>query len=583
MSDISANLSLPYLQPSQAQKHVTHNEALLRLDALVQLGVLSATVTTPPPSPEDGDRYVVPAGGSGDWSGQDDAIAMWTGEAWVFLPPRAGWSAWVADSEKTMRFDGTAWQVEVPDLQDLDLVGVNATADATNRLTVASAATLLTHSGAGHQLKVNKAGTSDTASLLFQSGWSGLAEMGIIGSDDFAIKVSDDGSSFQTALTADATTGEVNFPNGATGLATTDMGAGPLTTRSYAISRGNDLVANGTGSLGTGYNYPAAFVRDPVITPDLTAAFAYNGYTTGRHDMTEVIPVDPNACYQLSCLIRQEGLPGDFSGYTHEDRHAHSFGAICIDADGLEISPLHHARYKSGGTDSLTTLAAPLTPGDTEVHLTDASGWNDSDTEGDNLGLIIFAYRDSYGRSYDRYSRISGSAMFLPAGVNKTTHVITLDAPFPSAMGNPDDGSGTWPVGTPIANTSTGNAFKAVMDAQVLDAADTWYRAKGFLGGIDRSGGDEATNFAPGTVGIRLGWIPNQSLVSAGAGGFPDTGSGHQVWVAGASLQRSAFSLIDRITTGSATGACALLVPEPSDAFGNIQLVTAATSLTALV
>ena len=37
MTDTTAILGLPYLLPSQAQKHVTHNEALRQLDALVQL------------------------------------------------------------------------------------------------------------------------------------------------------------------------------------------------------------------------------------------------------------------------------------------------------------------------------------------------------------------------------------------------------------------------------------------------------------------------------------------------------------------------------------------------------------------
>ena len=50
MSDLSPILSLPLLQASQAQKHVTHNEALMQLDLLVQLTVADRTRTTPPPA-----------------------------------------------------------------------------------------------------------------------------------------------------------------------------------------------------------------------------------------------------------------------------------------------------------------------------------------------------------------------------------------------------------------------------------------------------------------------------------------------------------------------------------------------------
>ena len=48
-NDVSAILSLPYILPAQAQKHVTHNEALRMLDLLVQLVVTSRQVTTPDP------------------------------------------------------------------------------------------------------------------------------------------------------------------------------------------------------------------------------------------------------------------------------------------------------------------------------------------------------------------------------------------------------------------------------------------------------------------------------------------------------------------------------------------------------
>lgn len=47
MSEVSARLELPILQPSQAQKHLTHNEALQRLDVLVQAVLLRRLIPTP--------------------------------------------------------------------------------------------------------------------------------------------------------------------------------------------------------------------------------------------------------------------------------------------------------------------------------------------------------------------------------------------------------------------------------------------------------------------------------------------------------------------------------------------------------
>ena len=53
MSDITTQLLLPYILAAQAQKHVTHNEALRLLDAMVQLSVLDRNRTAPPSSPVD--------------------------------------------------------------------------------------------------------------------------------------------------------------------------------------------------------------------------------------------------------------------------------------------------------------------------------------------------------------------------------------------------------------------------------------------------------------------------------------------------------------------------------------------------
>lgn len=207
MSQTSPTLALPLLQASQAQKHVTHNEALKILDAATQLSVLAADLTNPPATPAAGDRYIPAPGATGDWAGHVGDIAIFAGTAWQFFESRAGWRADVIPTGQTLRYDGSAWAPALPNLQNLPQLGVNTSADDTNRLAVASEATLLSHDGDDHQLKVNKAGAGDTASLLFQTGFSGRAEMGTAGSDDFAIKTSPDGNTFETALSADAASG----------------------------------------------------------------------------------------------------------------------------------------------------------------------------------------------------------------------------------------------------------------------------------------------------------------------------------------------------------------------------------------
>jgi len=92
MSDTSPRLALPYIQPSQAQKHVTHNAGMELLDAMVQLSVASRTVTAPPANPGPTLCHIVPAGATGAWAGQTGRVAVCVeGGGWVFLTPAAGW------------------------------------------------------------------------------------------------------------------------------------------------------------------------------------------------------------------------------------------------------------------------------------------------------------------------------------------------------------------------------------------------------------------------------------------------------------------------------------------------------------
>ena len=77
MSQNSPRLNLPFLQPSQAQKHVTHNEALRRLDLVVQLTVASTDATTPPAVQEQGEIHALGATPSGDWAGHGGELAAW--------------------------------------------------------------------------------------------------------------------------------------------------------------------------------------------------------------------------------------------------------------------------------------------------------------------------------------------------------------------------------------------------------------------------------------------------------------------------------------------------------------------------
>lgn len=199
MDDRTASLALPFIMPDQAQKHVTSNEALRTLDALLQIAVEDRGRQVPPEGPAEGDRHILGDDPTGAFEGRSGALAVFQDGAWSFHEPRAGWVIWDRSEAALLVFDGAAW-LPAAAPGSVATLGVNAAADEINRLVVSAAATLLDHEGEGHRLKINKADASATASLLYQSAYSGRAEMGLAGDDDFAVKVSADGALWKTAL-----------------------------------------------------------------------------------------------------------------------------------------------------------------------------------------------------------------------------------------------------------------------------------------------------------------------------------------------------------------------------------------------
>ena len=105
----TARLGLPLLQPAQAQKHVTVNDALVRLDGLVNLALESASRTQPPTAGFEGMSWGVPANAVNEWAGRGGLVATGANGGWVFTTPRAGQQAFVRDRGVNAIHDGAAW------------------------------------------------------------------------------------------------------------------------------------------------------------------------------------------------------------------------------------------------------------------------------------------------------------------------------------------------------------------------------------------------------------------------------------------------------------------------------------------
>lgn len=226
--DTSPRLGLSYIAPQQAQKHVTFNETVNRLDALAQLSALSDTVSVEPDDPQDGDIYILPEGASGaGWAGLASGLIVARQDgAWQQIAPGEGWRGWVRDAQVLLVFENGGWrpvasetgggETEPVAVESLPLLGIYTTADTYNRFSVKSEAVLISHDDitpgwGGTRLTLNKKDPGNSSVLVFQTGFAGRAEFGLAGNDDVTLKVSPDGNSWRDGLVVDNVGGTVRL------------------------------------------------------------------------------------------------------------------------------------------------------------------------------------------------------------------------------------------------------------------------------------------------------------------------------------------------------------------------------------
>lgn len=214
-TDKTKNLDITYIATNQVNKEILVNEGFLKIDSLLNNGAISANITNPPASPNESDLYIIPSSATDEWNGKDGSITYYhTSKAWEFITPNEGMTLWVNDEDKLYTYDGASWVASGGSGDEVTKLGINATADSINKLAVKSSAVLFDNDGDDSQVKINKADTSDTASHLFQTNYSGRAEFGLTGDDDFHVKVSNDGSSWNEALIVDKDNGNIHAKQG---------------------------------------------------------------------------------------------------------------------------------------------------------------------------------------------------------------------------------------------------------------------------------------------------------------------------------------------------------------------------------
>lgn len=243
-NDSTARLNLPYLVEGQAMKHLTINEALAALDGLVCAAVTSRTTAAQPEAPAIGSAYVLPAGRTGpEWGLHPPGSLLRFDEAgWTVLASPVGATAWDLETAGLIVRTEAGWEplsATLRTLGNLQGVGVGTPADEdlpfSARLNTALFAARPTEEGGDGDLRLtlNKSTAADVLSLLFQTGFSARAEIGLVGDDRLKVRTSADGAVFQDALTVE--------PDGTVGLGRDRLRVG-----------GRDLVFPGYNAAGVG-------------------------------------------------------------------------------------------------------------------------------------------------------------------------------------------------------------------------------------------------------------------------------------------------------------------------------------------
>lgn len=260
--------------------------------------------------------------------------------------------------------------------------------------------------------------------------------------------------------------------------------------RSEAISRGTDLVTNGTGLMGDNTNFPGFdFIRgdQPVgMSGSFTRRAGYGTFSTER------MPIDTSKKYLASVWVRQS-TPGVSSRF---------YLAIqCYDVDGLTITTSNY--MEQAGTR--TTLAADLKPGDTTVQLTSSANWKNNAGAGTHLRRIIFwNYVDGTGRLWGpgTYTRNTIADAYDDGGI--TGNTITLRVPYSGAL---------VPAGTSVGNGSAGGNYPYPVG--YASVTEEWVKYPGtfLMSGIHTDPLTAATSkFPNATASVTIGVLPDYSV-----------------------------------------------------------------------
>ncbi|APG63233.1 hypothetical protein LPB140_11050 [Sphingorhabdus lutea] len=107
------NFRLPLLVQGQAQKEISHNEALLLIDILLN-PVVEKKLDNPAlligeQAPIFGNCYLIGETPTGIWANYANYLAVYFENGWRYIAPKINLRIWSKHQNKMLRYDGNIW------------------------------------------------------------------------------------------------------------------------------------------------------------------------------------------------------------------------------------------------------------------------------------------------------------------------------------------------------------------------------------------------------------------------------------------------------------------------------------------
>lgn len=183
----------------------------------------------------------------------------------------------------------------------------------------------------------------------------------------------------------------------------------------YIVSRGENLVTNGTGILQNNYNF-SLFTFDPTDGVESSGSFKLVTSGSAKVYTDEYMPYDSSQSYKLSYYVKNSSTTETYDFL------------ICYDMDKQPIME-YQCRYRPNG---LMELARPLKRGDTVVYVDDVSKIDITKGEDYANGFIFWNYTSKSGFDYgvETYSRWSYLSIYKYANIDTANNTVTLNNPW---------------------------------------------------------------------------------------------------------------------------------------------------------